>query len=198
MELIIVRHGRPERVEGIDGGADPALNEIGHEQAEKVGAWLAEEHIDAIYVSPMLRARHTAAPLERIVRMDAVVVEGIKEFDAEEASYIPMDEMKEDKEAWRAWLLEHGDKNRAEFNATVRESIEKIVADHRGHRVAIVCHGGTINAWAAGVLGLGDKMFFAPDYTSINRFMAASSGERSVLSLNETGHLRDHDHLRLL
>ncbi len=29
-----------------------------------------------------------------------------------------------------------------------------------------------------------------PNYTSINRFAAARSGERSVLSLNEFAHLR--------
>ncbi len=46
-----------------------------------------------------------------------------------------------------------------------------------------------LNAWSAFVLELKTATFFLPDYTSINRFMAASSGERSVASLNETGHL---------
>ena len=32
--------------------------------------------------------------------------------------------------------------------------------------------------------------FFHPNYTSIHRVAAASSGERSVLTLNETSHLR--------
>jgi probable phosphoglycerate mutase len=54
-----------------------------------------------------------------------------------------------------------------------------------------VCHGGVINAWAAHLLGLPRVLFFSPHYTSLNRFVAASSGQRSVVSLNETGHLRD-------
>jgi hypothetical protein len=33
-------------------------------------------------------------------------------------------------------------------------------------------------------------LFFLPHYTSVNRFLAARSGERSVVSLNETGHLK--------
>jgi hypothetical protein len=53
-----------------------------------------------------------------------------------------------------------------------------------------VCHGGVINAWASHVLGIAELLFFAPDYTSINRFFAASSGERSVATLGETPHLR--------
>ena len=61
----------------------------------------------------------------------------------------------------------------------------------------MICHGGVINTYAADVLGLGGQMFFAPDYTSINRFMVASSGERSVLTLNDTGHLRSRPDLLL-
>jgi hypothetical protein len=34
-------------------------------------------------------------------------------------------------------------------------------------------------------------MFFDPGYTSVQRFFAASSGERSVASLNELAHLRE-------
>ena len=54
----------------------------------------------------------------------------------------------------------------------------------------MVCHGGVINAWAAEVLGIEPRLFFDPTYTSINRFVAARSGERSLVSLNEAAHLR--------
>ena len=47
-----------------------------------------------------------------------------------------------------------------------------------------------INVWAAHVLGIPPKVFFEADYTSINRFMAARSGQRAVVSLNERAHLR--------
>ena len=47
-----------------------------------------------------------------------------------------------------------------------------------------------INAWAAHVLGIDAPIFFDPGYTSVQRFLAASTGERSVRSLNETAHLR--------
>ena len=35
------------------------------------------------------------------------------------------------------------------------------------------------------------RMFFEPRYTSINRFLAARSGERNLVSLNEAAHLED-------
>ena len=72
------------------------------------------------------------------------------------------------------------------------DAIEAIIDEHRGDRVAIVCHGGIINGYLSHVLGLGDvtRGFFYPNYTSINRVAAASSGERSIVTVNETSHLR--------
>ena len=41
------------------------------------------------------------------------------------------------------------------------------------------------------VLGVADSAgFFYPNYTSIHRIAAARSGERSILTINETAHLR--------
>jgi probable phosphoglycerate mutase len=79
----------------------------------------------------------------------------------------------------------------ASFKKTALDSIEKIISENRGKRVAAVCHGGVINVWAAYILGIDTFLFFAPEYTSINRFLASTSGVKSLVSLNETGHLRD-------
>ncbi len=190
MELIIVRHGRPERIENADGPADPPLTEAGHRQAAAVAEWLRSEQIDRIVVSPMQRARQTAAPIEAALGLTAEVVDGVREFDDDHNAYIPMEEMRADKEAWRNWLTEMAETNRDAFRSEVLDALKIVAAENRGRRVAVVCHGGVINIWAADVLGLSDQMFFAPDYTSINRFMVASTGERSVVSLNDIGHLR--------
>lgn len=191
MELIIIRHGRPERIENADGAvADPELTAVGHDQAAAMAAWMKAERLDEIYVSPMARARQTSAPLESAFDIEATVVNGVREFDDGESAYIPMEEMKADKEAWKAFLAENESKTRDDFRAEVLTSLNEITASNRGKKVAVVCHGGVINTYAADVLGLGGAMFFNPHYSSINRFMVASSGERSVVSLNDCGHLR--------
>ena len=198
MELIIIRHGRPERIENADGAiADPKLTDAGHQQASEMAAWMKAEYIHSLYVSPMARARQTSAPLESALGVEAAVVPGVREFDDGESAYIPMEEMKADKEAWKAFLAENERMTRDEFRAEVLDALREITSSNRGKRVAVVCHGGVINTYAADVLGLGGAMFFAPDYTSINRFMVASSGERSVVSLNDTGHLRARPELLL-
>ena len=197
MELILVRHGRPEQVANVAGGADPALTEVGHRQARAAAGWLGAETLDAIYVSPMVRARETAAPLERLVGMTAEVVDGVREYDADHHSYTPIEVLRQDKAAWRAFLDAEDRTERGDWVAEVATTLESLIERHRGDRIAVVCHGGVINAWATTTLGIGPRMFFNPDYTSINRFMAASSGERSIVSLNETAHLRGAPDLRL-
>jgi probable phosphoglycerate mutase len=84
------------------------------------------------------------------------------------------------------------DESEDEFRARVVESIERIIEDHRGQRVAVVCHGGVINGYLSHIIGLnsGARGFFYPNYTSINRVAAAASGERSIVTVNETSHLR--------
>lgn len=197
MELILIRHARPEQIMAADGPADPSLTDIGRRQARAVAGWLAAEPFDALYTSPLVRARQTADPLARLVGIDATVRSGIREYDSEDPSYVPVEVLRQDKQAWRTFLAEESVVDRTGFVTEVTTTLEQIIADHRGERVVVVCHGGVINAWAAHVLGLSSQLFFNPDYTSVNRFMAASSGERSIVSLNETGHLRSAPDLRL-
>lgn len=197
MELILVRHARPEQIVNADGPANPPLTDVGHRQARAVAGWLAAEPFDALYSSPMTRARETADPFARLTGMDVRIRNGVQEYDAEHPSYVPIEVMRQDKAAWKSFLDEEMGIDRSAFVDEVVSTVEDIIADHRGDRVVVVCHGGVINAWAANILDIGQKLFFNPDYTSVNRFMAASSGERSIVSLNETAHLRGAPDLRL-
>jgi probable phosphoglycerate mutase len=55
----------------------------------------------------------------------------------------------------------------------------------------VVCHGGVIAGYLTHILGLVEPHgFFYPNYTSIHRVAAARSGERTIVTLNETSHLR--------
>ena len=198
MELILIRHGLPYRVEKEDGSAaDPELNAEGIEQAKKLARWLQNEKIDAVYCSPLMRAIMTAKPLADIKEFEIKIEPDVAEIDEHSSVYIPLEDLKENEpEKWKE-LLEVGMEaaydrlqNLEAFREKVIKSLERIIADNKGRKVAVVCHGGIINIWAAHILGLEKSLFFKPDYTSINRFMASSSGVHSLVSLNETGHLR--------
>ncbi len=193
MELILIRHGLPERVETEDGTpADPPLSEVGHEQARRVAAWLEETHIDHLYSSPMQRAYQTAEPLSALKSLDIETREGVAEYDRHADHYIPVEELKKyDYDRWlRLMRGEIEDINFPKFCDAVISTLNDIVAANKGKTVAVTCHGGVVNVWTAYVLGMELRMFFNPNYTSISRYRAASSGERSIITLNEHTHLK--------
>ena len=94
MELLVIRHGLPVRVDDAGGPADPELSEEGHRQARLVAGFLADEGITAVYTSPMRRAVETAAPLAEALGMDPQVDDELAEFDRDQHFYIPLEELK--------------------------------------------------------------------------------------------------------
>jgi probable phosphoglycerate mutase len=195
MELILVRHGLPIRREVTEGAADPELSPDGHAQAQHFAEYMALEHVDAIYTSPMKRAVQTAEPLEKLKSLIAVHVDGVAEFDQHSNEYIPVEELKATNDPRWQEMRDGGyglHEDPTEFNNRVYESLEQIINDNRGGRVVVTCHGGVINSYLARVLDLPSTkgQFFYPNYTSIHRIAASSAGHRSILSVNETSHLR--------
>jgi probable phosphoglycerate mutase len=189
VELLLIRHALPVRIDETHpeaGPADPELAPLGHAQASALAAWLAEEHLDAIWSSPMRRARETAEPLAAACGLPIAVDDGLAEYDRDALSYIPIEELKAAGDP--RWYEQP--ERPEDFVAQVVATMERIVATHPSQRVAVVCHGGVVNAYAGHVLGVDDPLFFLPGYTSISRVMAAGSGERSIRSLNETAHVR--------
>ena len=198
MELLLIRHGLPIHKVNSDGTpADPPLSDLGREQARLVGEWLAEERIDRIYSSPMLRARETAEPLARFMNVKIELEPRVREFDADAVEYIPMEKLKRDHpERWREFVA-GGYASQTDFAAfvsTVTTGLQQLIDANAGRRIAVFCHGGVINSWATHILGMTPRLFLDAGYASVSRFLAASSGEHSISSLNEVAHLRDLKH----
>ncbi len=185
MDLILIRHGLPVR---SDASADPPLSETGHAQARRVGALLQAEGIDAVWASTMQRAIQTAEPFAAVAGLELTTHDGIREYDRESGAYIPSEELKrEDYAAWQSVV----DRDMTEFHDMVVETLEGVVRENQGRRVAVFCHGGVINVWAAHVLKMPPRLFFNPTYASVNRFSCARTGQRSIVSLNDAAHLRE-------
>jgi phosphohistidine phosphatase SixA len=71
--VIVIRHAEKQ----LGPGADPPLTQAGEARAELLAQMFGDAkavgHIDAIYVSPALRNRLTAAPLAARLKVNAVV-----------------------------------------------------------------------------------------------------------------------------
>jgi len=196
MELVLVRHAEPVRVEAgsVDGPADPGLSPAGRRQAERLAAWLAAESPDALLTSPLRRATETAAPLAAALAVEPEIVDGVAEYDAAAGHYIPIEELRATKdERWYATIegrwADVGGVDPAAFQRQVVPALERVIARFPGQRVVVVTHGGVINVYLAHVLGIDQLLWFHPEYTSVSRVQAARTGERSVATLNETAHL---------
>jgi 2,3-bisphosphoglycerate-dependent phosphoglycerate mutase len=194
MELLLIRHGLPIRIEDAGAPADPDLSDEGWEQARRLAAWHGQDDIHAVYASPLRRARQTAQPLADALGMEVVVDDELAEFDRDAHFYIPYEELKATKDERFLDLLagrwgEDAEVDPATFQKVVVTAVERVIEAHPSQRVAVVCHGGVLNAYLAHVLGIGATLFFEPHYTGVSRVLAARSGERSILSLNEIGHL---------
>ena len=195
MELVLIRHALPVRRELLEGAADPELSEAGHRQARLLADYLAVEAVHAIYASPLRRAVQTAEPLAERLSLPITELDGIAEYDRHSNEYVPVEELKATNDPrWHQIVNnEWPDVTETldEFADRIHTTLEGVVSAHRGQNVAVVCHGGVINAYLARVLRTADTTgFFYPNYTSIHRVVAARTGERQILTINETSHLR--------
>src|SRR5207248_11330515 len=81
-ELFIVRHGDaiPGADEIIPSGIydNLPLSRLGREQAQWLADRLGEMSFNAIYSSPLLRCRQTAAPLAERLRLAPVIAEDLQ------------------------------------------------------------------------------------------------------------------------
>ena len=73
MRILIIRHGDPYY-------PTDSLTEKGQREAELLGERLVKEHITHVFVSPLGRAKLTAAPFLRKAGMEATELEWLREF----------------------------------------------------------------------------------------------------------------------
>lgn len=194
MELVLVRHALPLRVESAEGPADPPLAPRGWAQAGRLAEHLRHERLHGIVCGPSRRARETAAPLAEALGLDPVVEADLAEFDRGATSYVPFEELRDLRdERWEALIRGEYPTgiDPVAFRERIVSGIEVIVAAHPGERIVVSTNTGVINAYVGSILGQTRPLWFAPAYASISRVAAARDGRRGVLSLNETGHVRD-------
>ncbi len=81
--VFLVRHGTTIwHVENrYAGTTEVALDPRGYVQAERLGAWASKAGLDAIWCSPLSRARETAAPAARATGLEVRIDERLREID---------------------------------------------------------------------------------------------------------------------
>ena len=189
MQLIFIRHGKPEIVGGDN---DPALSAVARSQAGRLAAFIARERIGRVVSSPLLRARETAEPTSRILGIEAEIVDGFAEADRFGSGYRGIDDLRRDPVAWPKFMADPigfcgGDP--VAFTRAVLDAVQDLFMRGLDQKLAVFTHGLPINIVLSHALGLERITYFVPHYCSITRVNGSSLRDMTITSVNETAHL---------
>jgi len=200
--LYLIRHGQTatNRAQIIQGWDSEPLNARGRRQAELTGARLAGAGIDALYSSPLGRARETAEIIGQALSLRPIVVAGLREMDTGKASGLHGAQfMVRYPRLWWAWLRDDarlafpdGD-ILAEFYRRAADAIDELVAHHRGQTIAVISHGGTISGYLSHLIdGRGsNRIAIILRNCAICHVQWLGDQPPQLICLNDTTHLRE-------
>ncbi|WP_327319048.1 histidine phosphatase family protein [Streptomyces sp. NBC_01235] len=171
MRLLLVRHGQtPTNVDYLLDTAvpGPGLTRLGEQQAAALPQALADEDIEALYASTLVRTQLTAAPLAAARGLDVLVRDGLREISAGDLEMLPGDSESGELYmrtvfAWAAGDVDRrmpGGENGTEFLARYDAVVAEAAASG-ARTVALVSHGAAIRAWSATRAGNVDVPFAA-------------------------------------
>ncbi|MEU6148135.1 histidine phosphatase family protein [Streptomyces sp. NPDC047081] len=159
MRLLLVRHG--QTTSNVDFLLDTAvpgagLTALGEQQAAALPEALADEDIEALYASTLVRTQLTAAPLAAARGLDVIVRDGIRELSAGDLEMLPGDSEQgalymKTVFAWAAGdtaLRMPGGESGAEALARYDAVVAEAAAGGAG-TVAMISHGAAIRMWTA-------------------------------------------------
>jgi broad specificity phosphatase PhoE len=201
--VLFIRHGQSEgNAERRFGGhTATALSALGCEQAEQTARFLAAERFDAIYASDLPRAIETARSLARLTELEINATEAFRERSVGVMEGLTFEEAAALHPEQYAALLRRdfdhvilgGESYRQLLDRAARR-LDQAIEEHRGGRIAIFSHTGTICILILHLMGALDAPSLRPVWIAtancgISRFELRHDGFVRVLAINDTRHL---------
>lgn len=201
--VLLIRHGQSKgNAERRFGGhtATP-LSARGHRQAEATARCLKSESLTVIYSSDLARALDTAKPLSTLTGLQ---INGTRAFRERSVGVMEgltfEDAAQQHPEQYAALLrrdFEHvltGGESYRQLLDRAWQKLDEVIAEHRGGRIAVFSHTGTICILALHLMGALDAPELKPVWISsancgITRFELRDDGFVRVLCVNDTTHL---------
>ena len=215
---MLIRHAQPEWTRHGRSVVNPPLTELGHAQAARLAKAVVSESFDELYVSPLTRARQTAAPVWDVLGRDEAVDDWLEEIRDPQWHGQPAEgaakayrELRQ-RPAAGLWDGLAGGEAMSHFVARVRAGATQFLAargihpiegelpvwhiDEPGRRIGLIAHAGTNSVIICHLLGLSptpwewDRLVMR--HASISRLVALAVGDGYVFSLTS---LSDVEHL---
>lgn len=199
--VLLVRHGVTATTGTVLPGRAPGLHlsERGVAQAEGVALRIGElaKRPVALYVSPLERARETAAPIARALGLRAVVDRGLLECDFGTWTGKKLNLLSK-KPEWRS--VQHSPstfrfpegESFAEMQQRIWNTLEKLATRHRNKTIVVVSHADPIKAAVTYAQGVPLDLFQRTVISTCSlSAIVLTNGAPVVLSVNNTGSLQD-------
>ncbi|CAN1311566.1 Phosphoglycerate mutase-like protein 4 [Linum perenne] len=181
----------------MQGHTDVELNEAGRQQAALVAERLSNEpKISAVYSSDLKRAFYTAQEIaKRCGGLEVIKEPGLRERHLGDLQGLALSEAsKVCPQAYEAFLshdpsqdIPGGGESLDTLYERCTSSFQRIAAKHRGERVVVVSHGGTIRALHK--RACPDKRPGTVLNTSVHVFHLSDGDQWSIKSWGDVSHL---------
>jgi len=194
--VLLVRHGQTPTTGKLLPGRAPGLHlsEAGIEQAQRAAERIsALTKVDAIYSSPLERARETAAPIAVALGLKTRIDKGLLECEfgdwtgAELKNLMKLPEWNTVQRAPSTFTFPGGESFTAMQNRIVG-AIDRLRAAHPGGTIVCVSHADPIKAAVAHAMGTHIDLFqrIVIGTCSVSA-IAYGMGAPVVLTVNSTG-----------
>ena len=199
MNIYLVRHGETEwNKEGVFRGRnDIPLNDRGRRQAERAGAFFSGTCIDAVYASPLSRARETALPIGEATARPVTCLDGLNDMCFGPWEGLSLEEVGqaygEDLEVWRTRpqrLRLEGAETLSQVRRRIIGALRQIPAGTGD--IVLVTHRVICKVAMLHLLGLENGRFwqFKCDPASIT-LIDTGSLPATLVFMNKTCHLEE-------
>lgn len=194
--ILLVRHGQTPTTGKILPGRAAGLHlaEAGVSQAHRVAERIAElPRVDAIYASPLERARETAAPIAKALKQRVKIDKGLLECEfgdwtgAELGKLMKKPEWSTVQKAPSTFRFPNGE-SFTEMQTRMVTALDRIRSAHPGGTVVCVSHADPIKAAVAHAMGTHLDLFqrIVIGTCSVSAIAYSHHGP-IVLTVNSTG-----------
>jgi probable phosphoglycerate mutase len=194
--VLLVRHGQTPTTGKLLPGRAPGLHlaDVGREQAQRAAERIAAlATVDAVYASPLERARETAAPIAAARGLKVQIDKGLLECEfgdwtgAELKKLMKLPEWGTVQRAPSTFRFPNGE-SFTEMQTRMVSAIDRLRAKHEGGVIVLVSHADPIKAAVAHAMGTHIDLFqrIVIGTCSVSA-IAYGMGAPIVLTVNSTG-----------
>jgi probable phosphoglycerate mutase len=204
--LYLIRHGATQlsTEDRFSGAANVFLSDEGTAQAARLADRLADDHIAAVYASPLDRTMDTARALARPHGLEVIPQDGLREISHGHWEGMSRKEVEaqflEEYTSWESdpfTFAPEGGESGISVLARALPVIRQIVVSHKDKNIVVVSHKATIRLVLSSLLGFDergyrDRLDQAPACLNILDFK--DSTHARLMLFNDISHYSDHPH----